>query len=300
MILLETFISSLPYVCVTVLATLAITLIFKTSDTANFAQGVIAAFSSFIVIDLFNQAAFPLYLGIPLGIIIGFIVGAFIDVVIFRNGKNVNAIGQQIITMGLVSVFYGVTSLLFNKKFINGFSFRGFSDKIIKLGKVNIPVNSLYCLGITLAVIAVIFIGLYFTKWGLGVRATASNEVVADMLGVNTRAITAISWALACGIGTLSAILYATVKVNVNVLFMGNIQVDAFMASILGGFATFYGPVIAAVIVPLFTRLVGLLAIYPRFSFVSGWVNVIVYILILLLILLKPKGLFGKSAVRKV
>ena len=179
MILLETFISSIPYVCVTVLATFAITLIFKTSDTANFAQGVIAAFSSFIVIDLFNQAAFPLYLGLPLGVIIGFIVGSFIDVVIFGKGKNVYAIGKQIITMGLVSVFYGITSILFKKKFINGFSFRGFSDKIMKVGEISIPVNSLYCLGITLVVLSVVFLGLYFTKWGLGVRATASNETVA-------------------------------------------------------------------------------------------------------------------------
>ena len=99
---------------------------------------------------------------------------------------------------------------------------------------------------------------LRYTRWGLGVRATASNERVASMMGVNTKFITAMSWAIAGGLGAVAAILIASNRGtfgNVTTYFMISIQVQAFFSAILGGFSTFYGPVIGAVIFSVLNNL---------------------------------------------
>ena len=132
-------------------------------------------------------------------------------------------------------------------------------------------------------------------------RATASNEFVADMLGVNTHAITAISWALAGALGAVAATIFATIPSNINYpLFLTSVQVNAFMAGILGGFSTFFGPVLAAIIIPLATILVRVLSLVDGFNGLTSWVDAVVYVLILLVILAKPQGLFGKRTVKKV
>lgn len=301
MLIIEPIITSLPNMCVTVLATLAITLIFKTSYTTNFAQGVISALGCYVVSDLFFLAGWKIYFGLPVGILAGIAAGLFIDIVIFRRGKNVNAIGKQIITMGLVSVFYGALSLIYREKAANNIKFGYFSERVLSIGELRLSVNTLICVAITVVIVAAVFVCLYFTKWGLGVRATASNEFVADMLGVNTHAITAISWALAGALGAVAATIFATIPSNINYpLFLTSVQVNAFMAGILGGFSTFFGPVLAAIIIPLATILVRVLSLVDGFNGLTSWVDAVVYVLILLVILAKPQGLFGKRMVKKV
>ena len=87
---------------------------------------------------------------------------------------------------------------------------------------------------------------------------------------------------------------------TISASFMTTIQVNAFLAGILGGFSTFYGPVIGAILIPVVSSCVGFLANYQAFSGISRWQMVVVYVLMLLAILLKPEGLFGKKTVKKV
>ena len=94
--------------------------------------------------------------------------------------------------------------------------------------------------------------------------------------------------------------MYAGGGAMISTSFMGTIQVNAFLACILGGFATFYGPIVGAVLIPVLSNCVGFLANFPAFYDISRWQMVIVYVLLLAIILLKPQGLFGKKVVKKV
>ena len=91
---LSTICGSLLSVCVTALAAFAVTLIFRTSTTTNFAQGSIAAFGCYIVADLLEDQGLPVWIGVFPGVVVGIIIGLLIDLVIFRNGRHVNAIGK--------------------------------------------------------------------------------------------------------------------------------------------------------------------------------------------------------------
>lgn len=299
-----TIFGSLLTICVTVLATFAVTLIFKTSTTTNFAQGSIAALGCYVVADLLNKYGVPVYLGVLVGMAVGILIGLFIDLVIFRHGKSVNAIGKQIITMGLVSIIFGGVPLVFGSpSYIPFKPFYDFTaagtDPNIEFGNFFISKHALICLIITVVVLTVLFLLLKYSKWGLGVRATASNEFTAELMGINTRKITAVSWAVACALGVLAAVMFAG-DVSIDVSFMTNIQINAFLAGILGGYTTFYGSVIGAVLIPIANNLISSLAIIDGLEGITRWSMVIVYALMLIVILIKPEGLFGKKVAKKV
>ena len=302
--LLNTLLSSVPRMCVTALVTLAITMIFKTSFTTNFAQGVISAFGAYVVANTMMSNGWPVWAALPVGMMLAMAIAVAVDVGIFRRGRYVNALGKQIITMGLIQIVVNVTPMIFTMsnpaipKIIDG-------NISFEIGEnlVTMTLNSLLTLGITAVVIAVIFILLKFSKWGLAVRATASNEYVAGMMGINTHVITAISWGLAGALGALAATLNASNGSTIGVYFMTDFQVLAFVAGILGGFGTFHGPVIVGLLLPLANNLV----IYAM-SFLdpmgemklSNWSMVIVYAIALIIIFFKPQGIFGKKIARKV
>lgn len=299
--LLNTLLGSIPAMCVTALVTLAITLIFRTSLTTNFAQGVISAFGAYMVASSMISKGMSIWLALPAGMIVSMAIAILIDVGIFRRGRYVNALGKQIITMGLISIVVGVIPLVFK---ISNPSIPKFIDGNISftVGKQDVTVtkNALFCMGISIVVIAAVFILLRFSKWGLAVRATASNEYIAGMLGINTHVITAVSWGIAGAIGALAATINASTGAAMNVYYMTNYQVFAFLAGILGGFGTFHGPVIAALMIPLANNLVQYFVNVIGKPELTGWSMVIVYAIALTVIFFKPQGIFGKKIARKV
>ncbi|MBO5715985.1 MAG: branched-chain amino acid ABC transporter permease [Clostridia bacterium] len=298
---LSTLFGSIIPMCVTALVTMAITLIFKTSFTTNFAQGVISAFGAYAVSSVMTSNGLSIWLALPVGMLVSMLIAIVIDVGIFRRGRYVNALGKQIITMGLISIVVGATPLVFGivtpgfTPFVKGLISFDLAD-----GNVSFPKNSLVCMAMTIVVIALIFVLLRFSKWGLSVRATASNEYVAGMMGINTHIVTAVSWGLAGALGALAATINASSGNSVNIYFMTNYQVFAFLAGILGGFSTFHGPVIAALMIPLANNLVQYVVNTMGKPELTGWSMVIVYAIALVIIFFKPQGIFGKKIAKKV
>jgi len=305
----NTICGSLLTICITCLAAFAVTLIFKTSTTTNFAQGSIAALGCYVTADFFGKMGLPVWIGVFIGMIVGIAAGLFVDVVIFRNGKNVNAVGKQIITMGLVSIIFGAIPLIFGnpeaipfEPFYNTVEAGVMPNLLIPFlgGELVLSKHALICLVITVVVLVALFVLLKYSKWGLAVRCTASNEFTAELMGINTHVITAMSWAIAGALGVLAAVMYAGGGAKIGPSFMTTIQVNAFLAGILGGFSTFHGPVVGAICIPLASACVGFLANFKGMYGITRWNMVIVYVLMLIVILIKPQGLMGKPIVKKV
>lgn len=294
--ILQTLVSSIMQASVLSLSAFAIMLIFKTSTTTNFAQGMIGALGAYIAAVLFSDYSGNLIVSILVGIIVSFVFGLLIDVLIIRNSKNINPVGKQMITMGIALLLIGFIPLTLQKTMpsllavIEGnvsFRFLGQSLSITK--------HALFTAIITIVILGGLFLALKYTKWGLSVRAVAGNETVASMMGINTRMTTALTWAIAGGLGALAASLYGSVVSMSAVGYMTPIQIQGFMAAILGGFSAFYGPLVGALLLVFVGNLVGLggpqMALYR---------DLIVYSLIFLVILIKPYGLFGKKVIKKV
>ena len=290
----------IPSMCAGVLATFAVTLIFKTSYTTNFAQGVISALGAYVAVEFTLVHGYPLWSVAVIGILVAFLIGMVIDVLIFRNGRYVNALGKQIITMGLISIFVGLIPFVFKIAHFESVPAQPFVhlSKGVRIGEVFVPYNTLISVCVTAVLLIVVFTLLQKSKWGLSVRATASNELVAGMMGVNTKVITAISWGIAGAFGAVAAILYIGNVTLSSGYIMTTTQINAFLAGILGGFATFYGPIWGCVIIYMLDMLIGCVCVHVES--LSNWKEAIVYLLVMLLVLWKPQGLFGKKMVKKV
>lgn len=306
--ILNVLTSYLPFL---ILATMGIVLIFKTSSTTNFAQGMIGVFGAFLTSYLIDRVGVSDYTSSPSavpnsflhlvlcilgGMLLSFLIGLFIDGVIFRFSKYTNAATKQIITMGIVILFSGLIPIVFGET-VTRRSFQFFGDGNTKLFGIQYTNHRLFTMILAITIISVIFILLKYTKWGLGVRSVASNEKVASLMGINPNVINGSSWAIAGALGALAAITYTAAINTLDIGSMTPIQIDAFYSSILGGFSTFAGPIFGAIILSII-QFVAVL-ILPAYG-MGSLVNTFVYLFIIVVILIKPNGIFGKKVMKKV
>jgi len=271
------------------LATLGIIIVYRTNFMINFAQGTMGMFGAYIVTFLFGNTGLPLTVCILLGIIAGILIGFVVDFVIIRRTKKVSNSGKEIITLGMMMVFLGICPMFFGvdplrlPKLIE--------EGSLSIGSANITFNGLFNIVFGLGVTVALFLILQKTKLGLAIRTTASSERTARLMGVPTKLVTLFSWALAMVLGTLAGVMVAPAT-SVTTGLMDAVQVGAFIACVLGGFQTFYGPVIGAYIIAVVSNLLN----YVN----STWGTQIMYVIIILFIVIRPVGLVGKKTVKKV
>lgn len=271
------------------LAALGIILIFRTSNTTNYAQGTISMFNAFIATYILIGTGLPAYAVAVIGMLSAFLVGVLVDRIVIARAQKVNPVAKQIITLGLIMIFLGLAPMIFGT---DPLQFPRFIYGNHTIMGATISYNAIVNIIVGIVIMGFLFLMLQKSKWGLSVRATASNDVVARMMGIPTSLITMGSWAIAAALGTLAALMLAPTS-SVNLSMMDGVQIIALLACVLGGFQTFYGPVIAAYII-------GFASNFISFYISSIWSDSILYLLILATMLFRPNGLFGKKIVKKV
>ena len=276
------------------LAALGIIVIYRTSNITNFAQGVVGMFNTYVVTFLVIKAGFPLWMAILGGVGTAILMGFTIDFLVIRHTKKVSPVAKQIITLGLIMVILGLAPLFFGVDPLN--LPRLFNEGNLTLLGANISFNGLFNIVFGFVLMFVLFYILQNTKVGLAVRTTASNEYTARLMGVPTKTVTLGAWALAAVLGLLAGVLSGVMiapTTSVNLNLMDVVQVNALIACVLGGFQTFYGPILGAYIIGVSRNL---LIYYVS----SVWGGQILYVLILVFLIFRPYGLIGKKVVKKV
>lgn len=287
---LQLFFSSIETGSVYALAALGIIIIFRTSRMTNFAQGSLGMISAFIATYALMLTGMSTWMAVLVGMVGAFGIGIVIDRTIMRHAKKVSPVSKQIITFGLIMLLLGVAPMIFGSTPLN-FP-RLIMVGAVKIGDASVTHNALLNISMGLVIMLMLFWFLQKTKWGLAVRVTASNETTAQMMGVPTGLVTMGAWAVAAALGGLSAMMLAP-AITVNVAMMENVQINALIACVLGGFQTFYGPVLGAYIIGLSKNM---LSYYVS----STWGDAILYALILLFIVFRPNGLIGRKRIKKV
>ena len=277
------------------MATIGIVLIFRTSITTNFAQGMIGAFSAYLAsnIVLYKNPELPFWVAIAFGAFVAFCIGFLVDSGIIRQGRAVNAHGRQMITMGLLMINYAAIPVIFVAITTRTPSIPKFTYDNIDFNfagqDLYITQHALICVIIAVIALSILFSMLKFTKWGIALRATAANETVAQMMGVNTRLITGVTWGIA---GAFVAVAASSTAMALNAGMMGQIQIFGFLACVLGGVSSFWAPITGCILIPLFLNFSAIVS--PK------WAGLISFIIIMLIILIRPNGLFGRKTIRKV
>jgi len=256
---------------------------------------MIGTFAAFFASNLvlYVKPEMPCWVAIAIRALIAFCMGYAIDAGIIRQGKAVNPVGRQMITMGLLLIIYAALPPLFvsittRTPNVPKFSFENIEFSFLGQS-LYITEHALVCLITAVVGLAILFSMLKFTKWGISLRATASNEVIAQMMGVNTKFITGITWGIA---GAFVAVAGTSTAMALNSGMMGQVQIFGFLACVLGGVSSFWAPIAGCVLIPLFLNYSAIIS--PK------WAVLISFTLIMLIILIRPNGIFGKKFVKKV
>jgi branched-chain amino acid transport system permease protein len=271
---------------------LALVIIYRSTRVINFAQGEMATFTTFVALSLMNRglsfwAAFPIVLAIA------FAGGVAIERVIIRPVENAPTVTIVIVTLGLALLLNGLTSVIWGG---GERQFKGpFSTRTIDVGGVPISVQDVGIVVVSFVLVALLALFFRYTKLGLGMRAAALNPASSRLAGIRVGWMLAFGWGLAAVLGAVSGMMIAPV-VFLDPNMMQTVLLYAFAAAILGGLDSPLGAVIGGLVLGLTIDLLG------RYA---GWVGStlklpVALALILVLLLVKPGGLFSRAAVRRV
>ncbi|QVK18567.1 branched-chain amino acid ABC transporter permease [Mycoplasmatota bacterium] len=279
------------------LAALGIIIIFRTSVIQNFSIGAIGMFNAFIATYILMEWGVPTWVAAIIAMLVAIIVGIVIDFAIMRPSKKVTRINKEIMTLGLIIIFIGISPMIFG---VLPLKFGRFIEGSMKILGIHVDYNTILNISIGIIVMVLFVLFLQKTKCGLAVRVTASNETAARLMGVPSKNITTAAWAVGAALSTLAALMLAP-RITVNTAMMNGVQVNALIACVLGGFQTFYGPVIGAYVISLGRNV--LIYYLPHLGIEwldSSWADPILYLLILLFIVIRPNGIIGKKIIKKV
>jgi branched-chain amino acid transport system permease protein len=270
---------------------LALVLIWRSTRVVNFAQGAMAAFTTYLAL-LVVEATGNWWVGLLGALAAGLVLGAGVERVVVRRVGPHNELGAVIVTLGLFVALQALTSILFGAQFrsfpapagLEGF---GFGDVTVALTPSML---------VTVGAVAVVLLGLValfrFTDVGLRMRASAFDGEVARLLGVPVGRMLTLGWALAALVGSLAGVLIASGSL-VYPAYMDAVIVNGFVAAVLGGLDSPGGAVVGGlamgVILALVTGYVG-----------ADLVPLAALAVLVAVLLVRPQGLFARTAARRV
>ncbi|MBA3842228.1 MAG: branched-chain amino acid ABC transporter permease [Actinobacteria bacterium] len=271
---------------------LAIVLIHRATGVLNFAQGEMATLSAFVCWSLIDHgwAFWPAF---GATIFLSFAGGVVLEQTVIRPIQNGPLLGIVILTIGLLIAINGLTTWVWGgaaKQFHGPFSTAPINVGGVAFSKQDIGV-------IAISVVSVVLIGLLFTrtKLGLGLRAAAANPTEARLVGVRVPGMLALGWGLAAVLGAVAGVMAAP-SLFLEPNMMQTVLLYAFAAAVLGGMDSPVGAVIGGLVLGVLLNLVG-----TYVHWVGGELRLAVALAVILgVLLIRPAGLFGRTAVRRV
>jgi branched-chain amino acid transport system permease protein len=270
---------------------LSLVLIYRSTGVVNFAQGEMAMFSTFVAWGLL-QTGLPLAGALALTLVLSFVGGMIIERVIIRPVEGGEPLVLVIVTLGLLILLNSAAGWIW------GFSNRSFpslfGNDSVDVAGVRVDVESLGVVAVMLTVVGLVFLFTQRTKLGLAMRAVAMNPESSRLSGIPVGRTLMVGWGLAALVGALAGALIAP-RLFLDVNFMGGVLIYAFAAATLGGFDSPFGAIVGGWIIGVAETLAG-----NYVDFIGADLKILVPLAIILVVLLiRPSGLFGSSEVAR-
>jgi branched-chain amino acid transport system permease protein len=274
------------------LVALGLALIYRSTRILNFAHGDISTAGTFFAFTLIGLQ-FPFGLTFTLALVFGaaLAMSFYFCVLIPAQRREATQLGQIILTLGLGLILQGLVSR-FGGTEPQSFPFPLSDAKIYTFGKLVVSQLSLGTIGIGLLTSMLLYLLVQKTRIGLAMRATSENLPAAQTMGIPTRQILALSWGLAAALGVLAGIFLAPALL-LDPFFMLEPFLKGFAAAILGGLNSLPGAIVGGLILGVAESLAG--------GFISvAFKNTLAFLIIILVLLVRPEGLLGKEFKERV
>ena len=269
---------------------LGMVLIYKSSEVPNFVQGEMALLPVFVAYMILETYGLPIYIALPGALIFAIFLGCFLEFAVIRRAKEPNVIGLIIITIGLEMALLGFVSWKFGAD-QRSMPFPISPYDSVEIGGVFISSLDLLTLAVALVLMLILFLFFRFSKLGVAMKATQQNENAARLMGIKTNRIRMMSWGISSLVGTVAGLLIAPVIMEP--YMMWDPMLKGFAGAVVGGMTSLPGAVFGAYIVGIVEHLFGG---YVSIEFKS----VVAFAVIVLVLCIKPSGLFARHYVKKV
>jgi branched-chain amino acid transport system permease protein len=271
---------------------LALVMIYEATDVVNFAQGEMAMFSTYLAWTMLN-AGWPYWLAFAATLAIAFVGGVVIERVIIRPVENAPILAIVIVTIGLLVILNSMAGWIWS--YIQKPFPSPFPKDPVKMGNIVTGSHEIGEISVTLVVLFVLFLFFRFTPLGLAMRAAAMNPESSRLCGIRVSWMLALGWGLAALFGAVAGMMVAPI-VFLDPNMMGGIQIYAFAAATVGGFTSPGGAVLGGFLVGVVENLVG-----TYVSFIGTELKLTVALaMIIVVLVVRPSGLFGRAVVRRV
>lgn len=287
---LQQFVSGLALGCVYGLIALGFVLIYKATEVVNFAQGELMMLGGFFAYTYIGLLGFSYWSGFLLAVLSLGIVGMIIERVVIRPILGFPQFAIVMATIGLgfllravAGMIWGIDDLRIDTPFSTG---------VLRVGGLVLSYDKLSVIVATIILCLVLWLFFNKTRLGTAMRATSENMLAAYYMGIPVKRVVSLIWAISAMVAACAGVLLAPITfINSNVgLALG---LKAFPAAVLGGFGSIPGAVVGGLII-------GVIEVLSGFYLPQGWKDVAPYLVLLIMLLVKPEGLFGALGRKKV
>ncbi|MGQ9856036.1 MAG: branched-chain amino acid ABC transporter permease [Fervidobacterium sp.] len=276
------------------LVAIGLVMMYKVSGVMNFAFGNMGMFATYITWWFLSSLGLNIYFSIVVGIIFAAVMGILTERFGLRPIRHLSHGSMLIVTFGLLMILEGLAVQIW------GTQYKSFPELVTgapfvlrgNFGVMVIRRQDLLIFSLLLAISILLAVITKYTRFGIAVRAVSENEEIAGYMGINTGTILSFSWAFGVSMAALVGIISAP-KVFVSPSMLVFYQIQGFTAAVLGGFETFTGAVFGGLILGVIEKIVG--------NYISeGFKATISLIIIIVVLVFFPKGLFGRNIRRRV
>ena len=290
-IFLQLALSGIAIGCVYALVALGFVLIYKATETVNFAQGDLMMLGGFFAYTATAIMGWPYWLAIVFALVVMALFGMFAERVVLRPVLGQAQFTVIMVTIGVGYVIRGVVTMMPGWGTDTYKIKTPFADQVVNIGGAAISLEQLMIILLTAALCAVLFGFFRFTRIGIAMQATSQNQLAAYYMGIPVSRINTLIWGLSAAVATFAGILLAPITfVHAN---MGFIGLKAFPAAVVGGFGSIPGAIVGGLII-------GLVESFAGFYLPEGFKDIAAYIVVLVVLIVKPSGLFGEKLRKKV
>ena len=277
--------------CIYALIALGFVLIYKATEVVNFAQGDVMMLGAFVAFTFAGLWQFPFWLAVIFAIAALAVVGALFNRLLLRPIIGQPAFAAVMVTLAAGFVIRGVATMVPGWGADTYALKAPYSDGVIRIGELAILSDHIAIIVLTALLCAGLYLFFKNTRVGIAMQATSQNQLAANYVGIPVPRINMLIWGISAGVAAFAAVLLAPITfVHSN---MGFIGLKAFPAAVVGGFGSIPGAIVGGLII-------GLVESYAGFYLPEGFKDVAAYIVVLLVLLIRPSGIFAEMRRKKV
>jgi branched-chain amino acid transport system permease protein len=288
---LQLVISGVAQGCIYGLIALGFVLIYKATETVSFAQGELMMLGAFGGLVGMTMLGFPYWLSVLSAIAAMALFGVVLERAVIRPILGQPAFSIVMLTIGIGYVARGLITMVPGIGTDTQALPVPYKDEIWNVAGVVLNVEHMAVIGATGVLCALLFALFRYSKLGIAMQAASQNQLAAYYMGIPVQRLNGIAWGLAAAVAAVAGLLLAPITfVHAN---MGFIGLKAFPAAVVGGFGSLPGAIVGGLIIGIVESLSG-------FYLPDGFKDTAAYVVVLVMLMVKPNGLFGEKLRKKV